>query len=371
MKNEIVKRSVIDLAIVWSIVVGACFGLLTLTEWYVSSLGTYRDVEQAFIAAGYTSTRAHVYEKNHHGLVEQITIDYRNAKAFRNGFALDIATNYFCYVRCLMQADQLEELILNEPYNFNMFGVRYAPLIAHAGGGYRTREKTSTYTNAYEAIAQNYGLGHRFFELDFELTTDEKLVAVHEWKRQDRGVSEHDWLMQPEGSEHLHHVAFTDVLELMLVQRDMFLITDSKVFEVDEAQRAAEFKFMYEAIMRYDTALLNRVIPQVYTTDMLEKYPVLSNFPHVILTGYAANMTRTDILAALDAHPQIQMFTTDILGSYIDDYDLVAGVKERARKLSIHTVNEADVFTDLRYVHVDGYYTDFLTPSDWRAWKLN
>jgi len=366
MKKGVVKQAFVHLGVICFFVVVTYYGLLTVNEWYLSTFGSYRDIDAAFDAAHYSLKKDNLYEKKHHGLVEQIRMDYVNNRAIRNGFSIDITNAYFCNVRCFVQIDKIEEIILSKSYDFNMFGIQYAPLIAHAGGGYRTREKTSTYTNAYEAIAQNYGLGHRFFELDFEFTADKKLVAVHEWEKQDHVLTEHEWLTQPYEEEQLHHLTFTKVLELMLIHRDMFLITDSKVFEVEETQRAAEYNYMYETIMRYDDTLLARVIPQIYAPDMLQKYSVLTNFPHVILTGYALSMTRDDILATLDENPQIQMFTTDILGSYIDDHELTEGVKSRARKLSIHTVNDIDAFTDERYVQVDGYYTDFLTPSDWR-----
>ena len=50
--------------------------------------------------------------------------------------------------------------------------------IAHAGGainGY-------VYTNSLEALNKNYNLGAKYFELDLHLTSDNKIVAVHDWQ---------------------------------------------------------------------------------------------------------------------------------------------------------------------------------------------
>ena len=50
--------------------------------------------------------------------------------------------------------------------------------IAHAGGiidGF-------TYTNSLEALNKNYNLGINHFELDLNLTSDNKIVAVHDWQ---------------------------------------------------------------------------------------------------------------------------------------------------------------------------------------------
>ncbi len=51
--------------------------------------------------------------------------------------------------------------------------------IAHAGGGING----ITYTNSYEALDLNYGLGFRYFEIDFTYTTDQKLICLHDWKK--------------------------------------------------------------------------------------------------------------------------------------------------------------------------------------------
>lgn len=50
--------------------------------------------------------------------------------------------------------------------------------IAHAGGaidGYN-------YTNSLEALNKNYDLGAKYFELDLNLTSDNKIVAVQDWQ---------------------------------------------------------------------------------------------------------------------------------------------------------------------------------------------
>ncbi|OKP81736.1 hypothetical protein A3844_25475 [Paenibacillus helianthi] len=50
-------------------------------------------------------------------------------------------------------------------------------IVAHAMGGINGH----TYTNTLEAFAANYEQGSRIFEADLLLTTDEQLVARHEW----------------------------------------------------------------------------------------------------------------------------------------------------------------------------------------------
>ena len=51
--------------------------------------------------------------------------------------------------------------------------------IAHAGGSIDGH----VYTNSLEALNKNYNLGAKYFELDLNLTSDNKIVAVHDWKQ--------------------------------------------------------------------------------------------------------------------------------------------------------------------------------------------
>lgn len=53
--------------------------------------------------------------------------------------------------------------------------------MAHALGGI----DGNTYTNSKEAIENTYNKGVRLFEVDVELTSDDKLVCVHGWNKED------------------------------------------------------------------------------------------------------------------------------------------------------------------------------------------
>ena len=53
--------------------------------------------------------------------------------------------------------------------------------ISHALGGAPWLEKENTYFNSLEVFEYNYGIGHRFFEIDLLLTSDGKIVASHDY----------------------------------------------------------------------------------------------------------------------------------------------------------------------------------------------
>ncbi|QHX36918.1 glycerophosphodiester phosphodiesterase family protein [Spiroplasma sp. BIUS-1] len=52
-------------------------------------------------------------------------------------------------------------------------------LIAHAGGAI----DGNSYTNSLDAMNKSYEDGFRYFELDFMTTSDDKIVAIHDWDR--------------------------------------------------------------------------------------------------------------------------------------------------------------------------------------------
>jgi len=330
----------------------------------------YVEVEDAFLAAGYEAKSADLYEKKHHGLTEQIRLDYINNKVLRNGFAVDIKDAFLCYATCLLRKDKMEDILLKEKYAFPLYGTRYAPLIAHAGGGYRGNEHNMTYTNTHEAIQQNYELGHRFFEVDFYFTDDKKFVGLHPNDMPPQPISNAElWVRQQIESKGLRPVTLSSLLDLMLIQRDMFLVTDTKAFLFNDEEQDEQFNFLYNEIMRRDDTLIDRVIPQFYSPQMMQRQTILHHFPSVIFTDYAVNTTNEEILKLLDEYSNIQMVTTYIGGERVRDEEFVAAIQKRKKKVSVHTVNEPSVFVDAHYAKVESYYTDFLVPHDWQTRK--
>jgi glycerophosphoryl diester phosphodiesterase len=105
-----------------------------------------------------------------------------------------------------------------------------ARLVAHAGGGVRGL----IYTNSREALDENYAKGYRVFELDFEWTTDDRLVLVHDWQHTSSqfGVQPHVFsyaeFVGRTRRDKLHQVTFEDLHEWLQNHRDAFVVTDTK-----------------------------------------------------------------------------------------------------------------------------------------------
>ena len=104
-------------------------------------------------------------------------------------------------------------------------------LIAHALGGIDDKY----YTNSKEALLYNYELGHRAFEVDFSVTSDEKLVCVHDWEHgafiQNRGEEKILTKEEFEGGiifEKYTPISVEELLTFMEMHKDIWFVTDTK-----------------------------------------------------------------------------------------------------------------------------------------------
>lgn len=102
--------------------------------------------------------------------------------------------------------------------------------VAHAGG----QIGKETYTNSPEAIHKNYEKGHRTFEIDMVLTSDNKLACIHDWdvdfqKGRELGVAPNseEFLAYPIQGKYTA-ILFEDLCKIMNEYPDMWLVTDTK-----------------------------------------------------------------------------------------------------------------------------------------------
>jgi glycerophosphoryl diester phosphodiesterase len=118
-----------------------------------------------------------------------------------------------------------------------------------------------------EAIEQNYQRGHRVFEIDFSLTKDNELAAVHDWNH-GKGITQVGWIDVPTNEEwkakriygKYTTLDIDDIITLMEKYRDIFIVTDTK--ETQENIVAKQFKEIYKAGEQIN-------IGQIYSTNIL------------------------------------------------------------------------------------------------------
>ena len=226
----------------------------------------------------------------------------------------------------------------------------YPALIAHAGGsiyGYRL-------TNSLEAIENAYSNGFRLIELDFQITSDEKYVLLHDWESMAMRMLFSQG--QRTREEFLAADAFADLTLLdldMLVawleqHPDCRIITDAKC----ENLPFLEYLSTIEA--------RDRFIPQTYSYEEYESAKELG-FEDVILTLYAMNSPVGEIVSFI--HEQ-KPFALTIPESVLNE-ELLTRVCEVGVVVYTHTVNDLSTFEKWREFGLHGIYTDYFIPNKW------
>ncbi len=176
-------------------------------------------------------------------------------------------------------------------YSFADIWAKDNRLIAHALGGINGHR----YTNSLEAFQYNYDKGYRVFEVDFTLTSDEKLVARHGWSDKTNKLIKQDLIIYDGESANYDDFMQTplyglytpvdiyDVMALMEKYEDVFLIIDITKSSRDLVDK--KYKLIIEAA-NHNPQVLDRIIPQVYHEWMLDDLMALYDFKSMIYTVY-------------------------------------------------------------------------------------
>lgn len=237
-------------------------------------------------------------------------------------------------------------------------------MVAHANGIVNHR----CCTNSREAFRASYRNGHRVFEMDFNLSADGHLVAVHDWSH--ATLSSLGLPLGPVDGTPLTRARFASsrihgtltpltlesTLRLLSRYPDTWLITDTKVASGPEITTA--FRSLVRTAHRVDPSVLDRIIPQVYNPSMYQTIRSIHPFRSWIYTLYMSRDSDEEVVAFVRnsgvrvvtlsmqrANPQ---FLTTLKGLGVFTY--------------VHTINDLDIYRRLRTIHVHGIYTDQLEP---------
>lgn len=247
-------------------------------------------------------------------------------------------------------------------YDFDYSWMRNTPsLIAHACGSINGHD----YTNSLEAFRYNYELGHRVFEVDFDLTDENVLVATHEkadWyamTQNDTSVPftyenfEDDLLLN-----QYHTLNAKDIIQLLKEYPDTYLITDTK--HSTRVNTLLQFSQLVHYAQEIDPSILHRIVPQIYSMEMLDWVMTVYPFESVIFTLYQTDWTPESVLKFCEQtgigfvtmpHNELTQEIADLWASL----DLHIGV---------HTVNNLSAARECIFTGADMIYTDTLPPSD-------
>ena len=344
----------------------------------ILSSGLY-PVEDSLVQAGYSKTKDG-YTKKEADVTIQIKWNKKTKEFDKNHYHFKVDKDTTFLSKDYVDKEVLETLTNGQLSN--QFGfVHYTKakkkewlkdsprLVAHAGGAIREKEYNTFYTNSLEALQQNYSLGHRLFEMDFYLTSDKKLAAVHDWNqfgnKDNVALSSDEWKnFQAYGSPETPS-RFTTMLigDQMVINSDMVLITDTKSMEIPKEDMITQFQEIVSEAKKRDKELLDRVIPQVYNQEMFGEIEAIYPFRHVIYTLYASPDNAEEVLEFISKHKEIEAVTVPIGDSRLTP-EFIGTVHKLGKRVYVHTIHTYDDLTKLAKDNIDGFYTGLLTPRD-------
>lgn len=241
-------------------------------------------------------------------------------------------------------------------------------VVAHAMGGIHNY----TYTNTLDAFIANYEQGTRVFEADLLLTSDDKLVARHEWTAnmskllgqqsvlpaaKQGTVLNYEDVMSSPVLELYSPLDIDKIMDLMVIYPDAYIVTDTKELEPELVTK--QFQLIVEAAEKKDPALLQRIVPQIYSRDMLDVVNQVYAFPEVIFTLYQTQDSDELVIDfASQTGVDITMPTVRATKSF------VRKLKSAGARVYVHTVNDEKEISELSRMGVDGFYTDFVSEDD-------
>jgi glycerophosphoryl diester phosphodiesterase len=241
------------------------------------------------------------------------------------------------------------------------------PLVAHALGGIDGVD----YTNSLEAFKQNYDKGQRVFEVDLSLTEDGQLAARHDWQpylatKFEQNIPA-DKLDEPLTLKEFKSykilkqytpLSFTNIARILEKYPDVYFITDTK--ETDPAIIQEQFSLIKETANKVDPAILDRIIPEIYSPEMMDTVKGIINFKHVIFSIYMSPMEPDEVIQYVKDH-QIHVVAMPAERATRSFMKGLAKVDAVAYVHSLNTVEEVNKYLKMG---VHGVYTDFLSYRD-------
>jgi len=228
-------------------------------------------------------------------------------------------------------------------------------LVAHAAGSIEGRIST----NSLDAVIHNYALGHRVFEMDFNLTSDGVMVAIHDWSSSGGAKSSREFL-DTKIQGRYRPTTFRQIVEFMAINEDVYLITDTKSFEYTDSEITYQFQCIYDIAREAGEGVLERIVVQIYNQRMYHLINRIYRFPNIIYTLYATPPAEQHRVLPFMLEENITLITMPperATDRYLEELR-VAGIT-----VCLHTINDIDEALYWMDKGVCGIYTDSILPG--------
>jgi glycerophosphoryl diester phosphodiesterase len=225
-------------------------------------------------------------------------------------------------------------------------------LVAHAGGTVGNVQGTNT----IEAVQTNYELGHRVFELDFNLTSDGKLVGIHDWGG--KAAKSWDEFSSKQVSGLFTPTSLEMFLDFLEQHEDAYIITDTKSFDYTDEQITEQFQILFDAAS-VRPELRERIIVQVYNQKMYHLINKIYKYPNILYTLYMTPDTEAQVVEFVRSEniPVIVMPPERANQPFLSD------IYAAGAKVFLHTLNDINDIKAWLAKGVSGFYTDDILPE--------
>lgn len=368
------------------------------SEEYTLMRQGYIPLHQSMELSGYAlvETQEYTFTKKIGEQRLTISFDLSNRQCQKNDYIFSIKNAIYKLRGKVYIKSNILSQITNDSYKVSKKGNVYIPsksedniyvnhkwtkqkLISHAGGGYRDGDAgyLSYYTNSYDALVQNYNLGARVFEFDFCMTTDGRLAAVHDWDKfanmDGEAVSSAEWANMSANAKPLTDGAYTtmfieDILDQMMINQDMYLVTDFKFDELNEAEMTLLFHTLMDAVEKRDTTLAHRIIPQIYSEEMYDWIMNIYPFESIIFTCYKTTEDAKDIIQFCSEKENIHVITAKYSDKRFDE-NIIKRIHRKKLLFYNHTISSYPKLYECFANGVDGVYSNLFLPQDIDVYK--
>lgn len=221
-----------------------------------------------------------------------------------------------------------------------------------------------SYSNSGEAFELSYQGGHKVFEVDFAMTSDNEIVLKHDWTNS-HGLPEFENGTIPTLAEFKEAKIWNqyttldieDLLQLMVEYPDIYIVTDSKSSNYKDV--VAQFTRIAEVLQNYSESqrksIMKRFIIQIYNDDMYAGIESIIHFDNYIYTLYQRGCENLDALGEFCVENEIPVIVLPY-NWWTEEID--AKLRSYGLEVWIHTLNQKEDIAMFRDKGIDGVYTD-------------
>lgn len=229
-----------------------------------------------------------------------------------------------------------------------------------------------SYTGSLEAFQNNYEKGLRVFEVDMEITSDDKVVLRHDWDQKiQEGISSADpptqdqFLSIPILGEYTP-LSFEDLCSIMMEYPDIWIVTDTKYKDPEMVNK--QFTIMKETAVKADALdVFDRFIVQLYSEEMYESVEAVYPFESYIFTMYQRWFGDDEAEYTKICRWSFEHNIDNIaMGWDLVNKEILEISSRYHLNVYVNTVNKAEKAKELLKDGAKGVYTDKLSPSDFK-----